>query len=1131
MIDQLILDSCDPDQSVVVEACAGSGKTWLLVSRIIRLLLAGAKPSEILAITFTRKAAQEMRGRLDQVLLQFANCSEEDLIDELIARGLSPEKARLALPKARSLFEDVLSDPRPLNVETFHGWFSSLLRGSPLGSGVPQGLKLRDDFKRLQDECLEDWWTNLPSSSNTAVRAAYELLVKELKANNANDLLIGSKGFLTVKAEWWSYLERCKKQGTNPMQAISDRSDWLAIQDPLKVMLDDSQALMNLMSLVNHLKNGGSNDQKYAIAIDDALKKQAHGFSAEDVAAALRPAFLTADYAPLSRLLASDAVKKSLKQLTDAQNIEQQINNTRQTWAQALYDHYCWEADHRAHRIHQSWIKIGVDMLKHYQAKKEVMRAQDFSDLEAYTAKLMLSSDVANYLQARLDAKYKHLLVDEFQDTNPLQWQILLSWLNAYGEEESRPSVFLVGDPKQSIYRFRRADVRLFGEAKNYLNKQFKAKVHSFNKTRRNSPAVIKAVNAVFALPDVPKNYPFQSQERNPSAKNSHGPGEVWRLPLIGSPEIKQEHSRNALEHPFIDVTKQIKVQQSFEEALQIAQLIHKIKQEKNAGWGDFLILLRSRTHLAQIEKAFRVTGIPCDSPRQGGLLKTLEAEDMVALLSVLITPSDDLSLAQVLRSPIYGMSDSDLLVLMVAKQSQEIHSLWQLISSPEHPHHHIYSDIAAWAELAKKLPVHDLLDHIYSQGQIRLKYARSAPILQRDQVLSNLDAFLSLALNLDGGRYPSLSRFINELKKIKRGAEEESPDEGESSGEDDIDEGSETSEKRVRILTIHAAKGLESRFVFLMNTNTNKSARDNVGVLMSWLPGNDAPDHISPTFSAKPKDPARETLREQEEQISQIENWNLLYVALTRAKEAVYISGSANKGDSKSETAIAKNSWYDRLARADVELLTEASELPVKVVDQNLIYAKTDIEPSFADFNVLWRGKPNTNIRFDEELVSIEQQGMIDLGVAFHAVMEHVMRAGIRDSSAMPSAEEIVAWLNLSPEVATDARHCALNVLNSVKTKHFFFDSAIQASWEELDVADSNGRLLRIDRLIELPSELIILDYKLSIPEPTSELFAKYDAQMSTYRECVAQLRPDKPVKSYLLGANGDVLELGATQ
>jgi ATP-dependent helicase/nuclease subunit A len=503
----------------------------------------------------------------------------------------------------------------------------------------------------------------------------------------------------------------------------------------------------------------------------------------------------------------------------------------------------------------------------------------------------------------------------------------------------------------------------------------------------------------------------------------------------------------------------------------------------------------------------------------------------MVALLSVLITPSDDLSLAQVLRSPIYGMSDSDLLALIVAKQSQELHSLWQLISLPEHPYHQIYLDIAVWSELAKKLPVHDLLDHIYSQGHIRLRYASSAPILQRDQVLSNLDAFLSLALNLDGGRYPSLSRFINELKKIKRGAEEESPDEGESSGEDEADESSETSEKRVKILTIHAAKGLESRFVFLMNTNTNKSARDNVGVLMSWLPGNDAPDHISPTFSAKPKDPAREFLREQEEQISQIENWNLLYVALTRAKEAVYISGSANKGDSKSETAIAKNSWYDRMSRAGVKEMPDAPELPTVFVDQNSVSPSADIEFSFADFNVLWRGKPNANIRFNEELVSVEQQNMIDLGVAFHAVMEHAMRAGMTDSSAMPSAEEIIAWLNLSPEVAAEARRCALNVLNSAKAKHFFFDPSIQASWEELDVADSNGRLLRIDRLIELPSELIILDYKLSIPEPSSELFAKYDAQMTIYRECVAQLRQDKPVKSYLLGANGDVLEMGSTQ
>jgi ATP-dependent helicase/nuclease subunit A len=247
-----------------------------------------------------------------------------------------------------------------------------------------------------------------------------------------------------------------------------------------------------------------------------------------------------------------------------------------------------------------------------------------------------------------------------------------------------------------------------------------------------------------------------------------------------------------------------------------------------------------------------------------------------------------------------------------------------------------------------------------------------------------------------------------------------------------------------------------------------------------------------------------------------------------------VYISGSANKGDPEGDAAIAKNSWYDRLARAGVDPMPDSPEQSIKLLDQNVVTVNSDIkqpsEPfeSFTDFNVSWRGEANTHIRFDEELVSLDQQRMFDLGVAFHAVMEHVMRAGISDSSETPSEEEIIAWLNISPELATDARRCALNVLNSPKAKNFFFNPAIKTAWEELDIADSDGRLLRIDRLIELSDELIILDYKLSIPDPNSELFAQYDSQMSTYRECVASLRSDKPVKSYLLGANGDVLQMG---
>ena len=1120
MIDQLTQDSCDPNLSVVVEACAGSGKTWLLVSRIIRLLLAGAKPREILAITFTRKAAQEMRGRLDEALLKLANCPQTELIDELVARGLSESDAKALVPRARALFEEVLSDPYPLSVETFHGWFSRLLKGAPLNAGVPQGLKLRDDFKRLQDECLEDWWTSLPTVGKAPIRAAYEFLVKELKAKNANDLLVGSKGFLTVKAEWLSYSNECQKRGVDPLRSVIDQSDWLAIQDPLKSALAVSENLLNLMSLASHLENGGKRDRGYSEAIHDGLKKYSHQYDLAEVADALRPAFLTGEYVFLAKLSASEDLKKSLKKLANPEELEQQINKTRQYWAQVLFDHYCWAADYRAHGIHQAWVTIGVDMLMHYQAKKELLRVQDFSDLEAYTAKLMLTSDVANYLQARLDAKYKHLLIDEFQDTNPQQWQILLSWLNAYGEGEDKPSVFLVGDPKQSIYRFRRADVRLFKEAKTYLEQHFKAKFHPFNATRRNSPAVLDVVNAVFQLPDVPEAYPFKEQTRNPHAKNIYGDGEVICLPLIEAPTIAQHPQRNALKNLYIDSAKESKAKQSYAEALQVAQHIQKIKSEKNASWGDFLILLRSRTHLSHIEKAFRDSGIPCDSPRQGGLLKTLEAEDMIALLSVLITPTDDLSLSQVLRSPIYGFSDHQLMQLVQAKQSSQLHSLWHLIERKENEYHHICQDILSWSNLAKRLPVHDLLDHIYARAQLRLRYAQFAPPLQRDQVLSNLDAFLALALDLDGGRYPSLPRFIGELKKIKRGAEEESPDEGESVIEEDSDESTASSDSRVRVLTIHAAKGLESRFVILMNTNTIRSGHDNVGVLMSWLPGDQGPEHMSPVFSSKPKDPARQALRDSEAAIADIENWNLLYVALTRAKEAVYISGLANKGDKP----VAANSWYDRLERAGVKRMTELDDVALHAIEST---SNSVDRHEFFDFEVTWQGTSNISEPFDEELITPEQQKVIDLGVAFHAIMEHVMRMGIQDPQDLPDSGELMAWLNISPELIDDARRCAANVLSSNQAKDFFFNPQIQNAWEELDIASPDGRLLRIDRLIELPDQLLILDYKLSIPEVTDDMYQKYQLQMATYRQCVSDLRPDKEVKSYLLSGKGEFLEM----
>jgi ATP-dependent helicase/nuclease subunit A len=303
------------------------------------------------------------------------------------------------------------------------------------------------------------------------------------------------------------------------------------------------------------------------------------------------------------------------------------------------------------------------------------------------------------------------------------------------------------------------------------------------------------------------------------------------------------------------------------------------------------------------------------------------------------------------------------------------------------------------------------------------------------------------------------------------------------------------------------------------MNANTNRSGRDNVGVLMSWLPGDQGPLHMSPIFSSKPKDPARQELRNREEAIAEIENWNLLYVALTRAKEAVYISGLANKLDQP----IAPNSWYDRLHRAGVNCADKLDDVVYKAKPTSDVLNSHE----FFDFNVSWQGESSLLAPFDEELMSPEQQKVIDLGVAFHAIMEHVMRMGIKKIEEVPSSDELVSWLNIDANLVNDARRYAMNVLSSDVVKDFFFGSEIENSWEELDIASSDGRLLRIDRLVELPNQLLILDYKLSIPDVTHDLYQKYQLQMATYRESVAKLRPDKEVKSYLLSGKGEFLEM----
>jgi ATP-dependent helicase/nuclease subunit A len=806
----------------------------------------------------------------------------------------------------------------------------------------------------------------------------------------------------------------------------------------------------------------------------------------------------------------------------------------------------------------------------------------------------MADSSNAAYLQARLDSRYQHILIDEFQDTNPLQWQILRSWLEGYGADVSKPSIFIVGDPKQSIYRFRRADPRLFETAKDFLQGELGADVIELDVTRRNAPKINDAVNRTFTSALLPESYPYTIQttawkapQSLDGTANTVNQGEAYLLPLIPLVEHEaHERSGNAFAGPLPDSSETGSVMQRYCEGQRIAQIIREIMQTRRVlesvdselVWrdprpSDFLLLVKRRRYLPQYERAMREAGLAFESSRLGGLLNTLEIDDLIALLTVLVTPRHDLPLAQVLRSPLFGVSEDQMQSLAISLASEGYRSWWdalQVSSDPTLLKAGRY--LEHWRILGEHLPVHDLLDQIYAENDVRMRYAIASDDLLRPQVLANIDAFLELALNHDGGRYPSLGRFIAKMKAMRQGDDDETPDEGEidldgetadlieiedSSGLSDADRN-----KRVRMMTVHGAKGLEAPFVILLDTNHTTGMNQHRGILLDWPPNEAAPIHLS-AFTKDTITSPRTQIQEEEQRIGANENWNALYVAMTRAKQGLWISGVATS--SAKEDGLDLNSWYHRI---------QSAELPSYVVSEEVATAFDDARPSsqnqsenqsdgqsdartpftIDDFVLDWDGAQSshalqlaniesgiTNTNAVDSPIELEiDPRILEDGVYFHAILECCTLQSGATAADLPDLTQTMNWFGIDEVRASLALSRAKTVLQTHALKPFLLDGEWIQAWNEIDVlmtADESESIwdeqnkktihTRFDRLVEFADRLVILDYKLSLPKEGDSKTALYQKQLQQYATGLKRLRNDKPIEAYLVSAAGELQRL----
>jgi ATP-dependent helicase/nuclease subunit A len=1156
--------ACDPQNSVIVSACAGSGKTWLLVARIVRLLLAGVKPQEILALTFTRKAAQEMRDRLYGLLEQFSQNDDAQLTHALTIRGLDKKEAEILLPEARGLYLKVLMSPQGIVIDTFHGWFGRLLGAAPIGAEVQPGFGLREDVKRLQEECMENWWGDLPF----ALKRHYDVLLEEFGAFETQKFLMGNYSLFKQRGAWTFFLAACKTDGISPADHLAQYLPNLALPNPLETFWQRPDTKANLEILFKCFTHGTLTQKKKAPLFESLLSCSGSGGSVMDFAEQWKTLFFAKAGHPLEE---NYEVSRPMSEYLVGAGIDpSELLKIRLAWIEVFEQFAIWQNEHLVHQLNVAWFAMSQAMLEHMQKTKESMRIRDFDDLEIGVSQLMIDPANAAYLQARLDAKYSHILIDEFQDTNPLQWQILRSWLEGYGQDVSMPSVFIVGDPKQSIYRFRRADPRLFDSAKTFLTTTLQAKYLEQNTTRRNAHAINKAVNQLFLMDSLPASYQYAKQTTSWEAPLEQiavhdyaAIGEAQLLPLIAREEpVQPDRTGCALDNAIKDMSFTVGVQQRYLEGIQVSRWITHVlatrkvidQKEGQEYWreargNDFILLVKRREYLPQFERALREAGLAYDSSRLGGLLNTLEIDDLIALLAVLVSPRHNLPLAQVLRSPIFHFTEEQMQMLSCNIRPEQQASWWDALqSSTDAQSLKVARYLERWRELGEVLPVHDLLDQIYQESNLRIHYAIASQNLARAQVLANLDAFLELALNQDGGRYPSLSRFIAKINAMRRGDDDETPDEGDVEAEVDENLGEfeldtemteEEQHKRVRLMTIHGAKGLEAPFVILLDANHTEWRAPHRGVLLDW-----SPDHSSPTqlslYTAKSLTGERETIYQKENEVSENENWNLLYVAMTRAQQGLWMSGV----QSHTAGGINEKSWYGKALRAgmstvDLDACNISEVLPTRNIGAS---SQSNELFKIEHFQIDWdqaQQHHHDTLALIESGALVRNAGMgeeeqfnleiLEEGVLFHKLLEYfTSQTGyIPPNLSQIKLEELAHWLDVNEEQALKAFDRALCVIHAETLKIYLTSNQWVQAWNEIDIVDKQGRSFRLDRLVEFEDHLAIIDYKLTIPKEGTEQFQKYSKQLQGYQAELARIRTDKPAKAFLISAQGEILEL----
>jgi ATP-dependent helicase/nuclease subunit A len=1119
--------AADPQKSVWVSANAGSGKTSVLADRVIRLLLGGTDPGRILCLTFTKAAAAEMSNRVFHQLAGWATAPKDRLLAELAAISHTA-KGDGELDRARTLFARVLETPGGLKFQTIHAFCERLLHQFPFEANVPAHFEVIEDGEKavMLKDAQFDVIREALDNPDGDIATSLDTLVSRLADTSFEKLL---DGVIKIEADLYRWVDAAGGLDAG----LAGLADWLGVEPGDTVEKISGEMLNSPIlpqsewtAIAATLDGGSENDKKRANKFRDILVEPDPVTGAESYMSI----FLTQKNQPAVHLL-TKAVKDPHPDLERRFRDEQDRVFRLAAKLPAL----------ELLPANRALFTFGIAVLDRFRDRKLRAGKLEYSDLIANARRLLDRSEAASWVLYKLDGGIDHILVDEAQDTSPEQWDIVRllaeEALSGEGARGLTRTIFAVGDEKQSIFSFQGAEPERFDEMRRYFRRKVEAIERpwdnpSLNLSFRSVPAILEAVDLVCGQTDIRTCLTSANDPVAHGAHRANKPGLVEIWPVEAPDELVDPVAWDAPLDSVSQGSAWVKLAEKI--ANTIARWLREGETLAASGRaitpGDILILVRRRTHIVTpLIKALRDRKVAVAGADRLELQSHLAVMDLLAAADFALLPEDDLTLATLLRSPFFGVSEENLYLLAYNRPG----SLWNALQAcaGDAPFEAIVDQLRGWlAQADFQSPYGFFAGILGNDNGRRQLVARLGP-----EAHDAIDEFLSLALKFDASATPNLQSFTHWMRaqsqEIKRS----------------MDQGTD----EVRIMTVHGAKGLEAPVVFLPDTCATPG-KGRLDQIVSVKPENQsihAPDHMVWAPGSTESLPAVIQAQREAAHVKQVAEYNrLLYVAMTRAEDRLYVSGY------RMDRKIPDDCWYqvivaglgDKLMPHETEdgapVLRFTGSVPEEIPTtdaepQATQMAKIPIPkipssppPPFASIKRIApsRGEEDLNHLAGGEFTGNALAGIEPRvrGNLIHALIEAL--AGMQPDARRGQGKNLLT--RIGSDLTPDSRDLLLEeVLGLLANPDlaFLFDGNSRA---EVPVAgvipdpgapdnmvDASGV---IDRLVVLENRVIIADFKSNrvVPRKIEDVPAVYIAQLAAYRVLVRTIFPSKKIETLLV-------------